>query len=128
MVVVVGWMVLVKWMGDRVGVGGKVGRGFDGGCRGGWCASEGWGDGVLDGGLLLEKKFSKELWVLGGWLEVSWGGCWWGWWLEDSWGGWVCDGVGGWRFHGVGGCVMVWVVVGQVVRGFMGWVGVWWCK
>ena len=49
-------------MCDRVGVGGKVGCGFDGGCRGGWCASEGWGgwcevivgDGVLGGGLLLE--------------------------------------------------------------------------
>ena len=48
--------------------GGKVGCGFDDGCRGGWCASEGWGgwcevivgDGVLGGGLLLELKFSKE--------------------------------------------------------------------
>ena len=44
------------------GVGGKVGCGFDGECRGGWCASEGWGgwcgvivgDGVLGGCLLLE--------------------------------------------------------------------------
>ena len=35
--VVVGWMVVVGW------VGGKVGSGFDDGCRGGWCASEGWG-------------------------------------------------------------------------------------
>ena len=25
------------------GVGDKVGCDFDGGCRGGWCASEGWG-------------------------------------------------------------------------------------
>ena len=50
--------------------------------------------------------------------------------------GWVVDGrVGDWRVHGVGWCgwlegswdvcVMVWVVVGWVVGGFMGWVGVW---
>ena len=31
------------WLCDRVGVGGKVACGFNGGCRVGWCASEGWG-------------------------------------------------------------------------------------
>ena len=55
-------MVVVGRVGDRVGVGGKVGCGFDSECRVRWCASEGWGgwcevivgDGVLGDGLLLE--------------------------------------------------------------------------
>ena len=34
--VVVGGLV-IGW-----GLGGKVGCGFNGGCRVGWCASEGW--------------------------------------------------------------------------------------
>ena len=60
----VGVVTWVWWGGWVIGwwVGGKVGCGFDGGCRGGWCASEGWGgwcevivgDGVLGGGLLSE--------------------------------------------------------------------------
>ena len=52
-----------------LGVGGKFGCGFDGGCRGEWCASEGWGgwcevivgDGVLGGGLLLEFYFPRSI-------------------------------------------------------------------
>ena len=39
----VGQMVVVGWVGDRLGVGGKVGCGFNGGCRVGWCTSGGWG-------------------------------------------------------------------------------------
>ena len=31
-------------------------------------------------------------------------------------------GVGGWRVHGVGWCVVMWVVVGWMFGGFMGWV------
>ena len=47
----------------------------------------------------------------------------------------MCGGVGGWRVHGVGGggvvswrvhevvvCVAVWMAVGWVVGGFIGWV------
>ena len=49
-------------------------------------------------------------------------GGWWGGVVEGLWGG--CDGVGFWRVHGVGRCVVVWVVVGWVVGGFMGvWMG-----
>ena len=84
---------------------------------------------VVDGGGVVGGFME---WVGGcwdGWLEGSWGDWWWGGWLEGSWGGWVCGGVGGggvgdWRINGVGGCVMVWVVVGSVVAGFMGWS--WW--
>ena len=32
--------------------------------------------------------------------------------------------IGGWKVHGVGGYVIVWVVVGWVGGGFMGWVHV----
>ena len=56
--VLLGWGMFVRWVvvgwggvgggvvGDRVGVGGKVGCGFDGGCSSGQCASEGWVGGV----------------------------------------------------------------------------------
>ena len=55
-------------------------------------------------------KYEHQSIKVGGW----WGGC-----RVHGVGG---GGVVGWRVHGVGGCVVVWVVVGCMVEGFMGWV------
>ena len=54
-------------------------------------------------------------WVVVGWLECSWVG-------GDGMGGWRIHGVGGWRVHGVVVCVVVWVGVGWMAGGFIGWV------
>ena len=75
---------------------------------------------VID--LMKDLKYEHQSgwvvgWLEGGWFEGSWVG-------EGGVGsGRMGDGgVGGWRVHGVGGCVVVWVVLGLVVGGFIGWV------